>query len=85
MDNLTPQQELALYKEDGMFSLYFALNRKINEISRSLNDTTLSLASEDRSFDRFIKLTSSLKDIVDAVNSIRINYLKMDEKQKKES
>jgi len=77
--------ELNLYKQDGMYALFFALNRKINELSASLNSITLDLNGDDKTFERFQKLTSSLKDMVDSVNWLRVNYLKMDEMEAKEA
>jgi hypothetical protein len=79
------KEELQLYKQDGMYALFFALNRKINEPSASLNSITLDLNGDDKTFERFQKLTSSLKDMVDSVNWLRVNYLKMDETEAKEA
>jgi len=82
---MTPQEELKLYKQDGMFGMYFALNRKMNELSNSLNGVTIDLANDDKVFDRFQKLTSGLKELVQTVDWLRINYLKMDEEEAKEA
>jgi len=81
----TLKEELLLYKQDGMYALFFALNRKINELSASLNSITLDLNGDDKTFERFQKLTSSLKDMVESVNWLRVNYLKMDESETKEA
>ena len=77
--------ELLLYKQDGMFALYFALNRKINELSNSLNSFSLDITNEDKTFDRFQKLTSNLKDMVESADWLRVNYLKMSETEAKEA
>ena len=69
------------YEQDGNFGLFFALNRKQNETARSLNSFTLDLTSDDKGFDRYMKLCSSLKETIEAANWLRINYLKMDEKE----
>jgi ribosomal protein S2 len=82
---MTPQEELLLYKQDGMFALYFSLNRKLNELSKSLNEFELDLKSEDKAFDRYQKLSTNLKEMVQTVDWIRVNYLKMDEEQAKEA
>ena len=79
------KKELLLYKQDGMFALYFSLNRKINELSASLNSFTLDITADDKGFDRFQKLTSSLKDMVESTTWLRVNYLKMDEQEAKEA
>jgi len=83
MENL--KKELLLYKQDGMFALYFSLNRKINELSASLNSFTLDITADDKGFDRFQKLTASLKDMVESTTWLRVNYLKMDEQEAKEA
>ena len=83
MDDL--KKELLLYKQDGMFALYFSLNRKINELSASLNSFTLDITADDKGFDRFQKLTASLKDMVESTTWLRVNYLKMDEQEAKEA
>jgi hypothetical protein len=79
------KKELLLYKEDGMFGLYFSLNRKINELSKSLNSFTLDITKDDKTFDRFQKLTSNLKDMVESADWLRVNYLKMSEPEAKEA
>jgi hypothetical protein len=79
------KKELLLYKQDGMFALYFSLNRKINELSASLNSFTLDITADDKGFDRFQKLTASLKDMVESTTWLRVNYLKMDEQEAKEA
>jgi len=81
---MTIEQELKLYKTDGMFALYFALNRKLNEVSSNLNSFELDLTADDKTFERFIKLAAALKETADTVNWLRINYLKMDEDEAKQ-
>lgn len=79
------EKELLIYKSDGMFALYFSLNRKLNELSKSLNNFSLDLTSDDKTFDRFQKLTTSLKDMVESANWLRNNFLKMTEEEAKEA
>lgn len=79
------EDELKIYKSDGMFALYFSLNRKLNELSKSLNSFSLDLTSDDKTFDRFQKLTTSLKDMVESANWLRNNFLKMTEEEAKEA
>jgi len=74
-----------MYKQDGMYALYFSLNRKMNELSRSMNAFTLDFTSDDRSFDRFQKVTTSLKEMVDSASWLRNNYMKMSEEEAKEA
>lgn len=79
------EEELLVYKQDGMYALYFSLNRKMNELSRSMNNFTLDFTSDDRSFDRFQKVTTSLKEMVDSASWLRNNYMKMSEEEAKEA
>lgn len=79
------EDELLLYQQDGMFALYFSLNRKMNELSRSMNDFTLDFRADDRSFDRFQKITTSLREMVESANWLRNNYMKMSEEEAKEA
>lgn len=79
------EDELLLYQQDGMFALYFSLNRKMNELSRSMNDFTLDFRADDRSFDRFQKITTSLREMVESANWLRNNYMKMSEDEAKEA
>jgi len=85
IENKALKEKLASYQQDGMYALFFSLNRKLNELSASLNSITLDLNGDDKTFERFQKLTSSLKDMVDSVNWLRVNYLKMDETEAKEA
>lgn len=82
---MEPREELKLYKQDGMYAMYFALNRKMNELSNSMNEVEIKLDGDDKVFDRFQKLTSGLKELVQTVDWLRINYLKMDESEAKEA
>jgi hypothetical protein len=79
------EDELLMYRQDGMYALYFSLNRKMNELSRSMNNFTLDFTSDDRSFDRFQKVTTSLKEMVDSASWLRNNYMKMTEEEAKEA
>ena len=79
------KKELLLYKQDGMFGLYFSLNRKINELSQSLNSFELDITKDDKTFDRFQKLTTNIKDMVESADWLRVNYLKMTEPEAKQA
>jgi hypothetical protein len=79
------EEELDNFRKEGNYGLFFALNRKQNELAQSLNGFVLELTSEGKEFERYIKLTATLKDTVEATNWLRINYLKMDEKEAAEA
>lgn len=84
-ENKALKAKLLSYQQDGMYALFFSLNRKLNELSASLNNFELDLSADDRTFDRFQKLTASLKDMVESVTWLRVNYLKMDEEEAKDA
>lgn len=52
--------KLALYEQNGAAKLYYALNRKMNEMGDMLNDNSLKRINlddpKDKSFDRIFKL-----------------------------
>jgi len=79
------EQEILLYKQDGMHALYFSLNRKMNELASSMNGFTLDFKSDDKSFDRFQKVTGSVKDMVESAAWLRNNYMKMSEEEAREA
>lgn len=54
------QGQLALYEQNGSAKLYYALNRKMNEMADMLNKNSLGDINlddaKDKSFDRIFKL-----------------------------
>jgi hypothetical protein len=54
------EQRLAIYEQNGLAKLYYALNRKMNEMADMLNSNSLSGINiddpKDKSFDRIFKL-----------------------------
>lgn len=78
---MTPEQEIkelklkvAQYEQNGAAKLYYALNRKMNEIADMLNNTKLAgLALEDKNdktFERLKVLWTDSKTISDAAKVI---------------
>jgi hypothetical protein len=67
------------YREDPLWALFFSVTRKANEISRALNNVELKLDSEDKVFDRFIKLVEKLDPMVSVLSKLRQDYLKLPE------
>lgn len=61
----TTEELMALFTEDGISGMYFAMNRKLNEIAKALNGTTLELDGDDKVFERFMKLAVDNRDVVD--------------------
>jgi len=56
----TLEQKIKLYEDNGAAKLYYALNRKMNEMGDMLNDNSLKSINlddpKDKSFDRIFKL-----------------------------
>ena len=54
------EDKLSVYEQNGSAKLYYALNRKMNEMGDMLNDNSLKSINlddpKDKSFDRIFKL-----------------------------
>lgn len=82
------KRELELYRSDGIVGAYYALNRKLNEITVLLNGkdlTSLDLSDrDDGAWERIIKLFASIGDINEVMKKLRIdNQLTGDEEKDK--
>lgn len=69
------KNKLKSYEENGAAKLYYALNRKMNEMGDLLNKTNLSFIDLDdkdsKSFDRLFKLLEKSQVISNAADSIK--------------
>jgi hypothetical protein len=82
------EDRIKLYEADGIVGAYYALNRKLNEITTLLNNkdlTQLDLADkDDGSWERVLKLFNSVGDINEVLKKLRIdNQLSGDEDKDK--
>lgn len=82
------ENKLKLYEEDGIVGAYYALNRKLNEITALLNNsdiTRLDLSDKnDGSWERVLKLFGSVGEINDVMKKLRMdNQLSGDEDKDK--
>jgi hypothetical protein len=82
------EDRLKLYESDGIVGAYYALNRKLNEITGLLNNndlTRLDLSDRnDGSWERVIKLFNSVGEINDVMKKLRMdNLLSGDEEKDK--
>lgn len=82
------EDKIKLYEADGIVGAYYALNRKLNEITTLLNNkdlTKLDLADkDDGSWERVLKLFNSVGDINEVLRKLRIdNQLTGDEEKDK--
>lgn len=85
---MTDKDKLKLYEQDGIVGAYYALNRKLNEITNLLNTTDLSrldLADkDDGTMERVMKFFNSVGDINDVMKKLKIdNALTGDEEKDK--
>ena len=61
------------FEKDSPFALYFAMNRKNNEMAKVLNGSKLSL--EDNSIKNYQEMVKKMEDTFAAVISLRKKYL----------
>lgn len=85
---MTDKEKIKLYEEDGIVGAYYALNRKLNEITGLLNNndlTRLDLADrQDSSWERVLKLFASVGEINDVMKKLKFdNSLTGDEEKDK--
>jgi hypothetical protein len=69
------QQIIDLYEQNGAAKLFYAINRKMNEMASLMNKTNLANLDlddkEGKSFDRLFKLLEKSKVISDAAQTIQ--------------
>jgi len=67
--------KIALYEQDGAAKLFYAINRKMNEMGTLMNKNNLSNLDiddkEGKSFDRLFKLMEKAKVISEAAQTIQ--------------
>jgi len=85
---MTDKEKIKLYEDDGIVGAYYALNRKLNEITGLLNNndiTRLDLADrQDSSWERVLKLFNSVGEINDVMKKLKLdNSLTGDEEKDK--
>lgn len=79
--NLWLRNRVAMYEKDGMWSLFFSLNRKANEMAKSMNSFELDLTSNSKEPERFRDLVKLLPDLTPALGRMRQDYLRVDEQE----
>jgi hypothetical protein len=85
---MTDKEKIKLYEQDGIVGAYYALNRKLNEITSMLNNTDLSILElsdkNDGTMERVMKFFNSVGDINDVMKKLKIdNALTGDEEKDK--
>lgn len=61
------------FERDGIYNLFFAVNRKANEMARALNNSKLDL--EGKSIPNFQAMLKGMKDSFQTVKELRNEYL----------
>lgn len=64
------EEELELYKTDGIIGFYFSLNRKLNELTNALNEYEINLSEESKEFERFWKSGTENMDFINCMTSL---------------
>jgi hypothetical protein len=82
------EDKIKIYESDGILGAYYALNRKLNEITSLLNNNDLSVLDlsdkDDGSWERVMKLFNSVGDINDVMKKLKMdNQLSGDEEKDK--
>jgi hypothetical protein len=82
------EDKIKMYESDGIVGSYYALNRKLNEITGLLNNsdlTKLDLSDRnDGSWERVLKLFGSVGEINEVMKKLRMdNQLSGDEEKDK--
>lgn len=85
---MTDKEKIKLYEADGIVGSYYALNRKLNEITALLNNSDLSRLDlsdrNDSSWERVLKLFGSVGEINDVMKKLKMdNQLTGDEEKDK--
>lgn len=69
------EETISLYEQDGAAKLFYAINRKMNEMASLMNKNNLANLDlddkEGKSFDRLFKLMEKAKVISDAAQTIQ--------------
>lgn len=68
------QAKLSMYEQNGAAKMYYALNRKLNEVADLLNGSSLKNVNlndtADKSFDRIFKLLEKSEVIANASKAL---------------
>jgi hypothetical protein len=83
---MTDKEKIKLYEEDGIVGAYYSLNRKLNEITALLNRsdlTKIDLADKgDSSWDRVLKLFTSVGEINEVMKKLKLDNLLTGDEEK---
>jgi hypothetical protein len=70
------QEKIKTYEQNGAAKLYYALNRKMNEMADLLNDNSLTDVNlddpKDKSFDRVFKILEKSETVSNSATSLKL-------------
>lgn len=69
------EEELELYRQDGIVGMYYALNKKLNELTKAIDGADINFADkDDKSFDRLMKAMVECKYIAENMKWLRTEF-----------
>lgn len=75
MNKYKIEEELELYRQDGIVGMYYALNKKLNELTRAIDAADINFADkDDKSFDRLMKAMIECKYIAENMKWLRTEF-----------
>jgi hypothetical protein len=78
------KEELSFYRDlDGMVGLFYANNKKANELAKSLNSFVLDIVDGGKSFANYLSLQKEFKSIMETLEWLK-SYLKLTEEDIKD-
>lgn len=70
------KEKLKMYEQNGAAKLYYALNRKMNEMADMLNSNSLTGINlddpKDKSFDRVFKILEKSETVSNSANALKM-------------
>jgi hypothetical protein len=77
------EDELALYRQDGIIGLYYSLNKKLNELAKAIDKAEIDFGSrDDKSFERLMKAMVESKSIAENMKWLRTEFALTGEEEK---
>jgi hypothetical protein len=75
MSKYNIEEELKLYRQDGIVGMYYALNKKLNELTKAIDGADINFSDkDDKSFDRLMKAMVECKYIAENMKWLRTEF-----------
>ena len=87
MSKIRLEEELEMYRQDGIVGLYYSLNKKLNQLSKAIDSANIEFnTKDDKSFERLMKAMVESKLIAENMKWLRTEFaLTGDEERDKNS